>query len=65
MRHPGTDTIFPGPWWAREEQTAYVHVPLMTGTRVSHNPGILVFEDNPVSCVQADDNGNMSSALTS
>ena len=63
MKHPGTNTVFPGPWWGREEQTASVHVPLMFGTGVSHNPGKPVSEDNPVSCVQAGDNGNMSSTL--
>ena len=35
---------------------------LMTGTALSHNSGILDFVDNPVSCVQADGNGSMSSA---
>ena len=41
----------------------FVHVPLLTGTVVSHNFGILSSEDNPVSCVQAGGNGNMSFAL--
>ena len=38
-------------------------VPLMTRTEVSHDPGILASMDNPVSCVQADGNDNMSSFL--
>ena len=40
-------------------------VPLMTGTEVSHDPGILTSVDNPISYVQADGNDNMSSVLTS
>ena len=39
-------------------------VPLMTGTDVSHDPGILASVGNPVSCVQADGNDNMLSVLT-
>ena len=38
-------------------------VPLMIGTEVSHDFGILAFVDNPVSYVQADGNDNMSSVL--
>ena len=41
-----------------------VYIPLMIGTEVSHNSGILVFEDNPASGVQANGNGNMSPALS-
>ena len=40
-----------------------VHVPLMTGTAVSHIPRIPAFEGNSVSCVQANGNRNMSSTL--
>ena len=39
-------------------------VPLMTGTEVSHDLGILASVGNPVSYVQADGNDNMSSVLT-
>ena len=39
-------------------------VPLMTGTEVSHDSGILASVGNPVSNVQADGNDNMSSVLT-
>ena len=48
MQHLGTDTVFPGPWSGREEQTASVHVPLMTETIVFHNSGIPTSEGNPV-----------------
>ena len=48
----------------KEEQTESVHVPQMTGTRVSHNFGIPTSKDNFVSCVQVGGNGNMSSALS-
>ena len=40
-------------------------VPLKTETEVSHDLGILASVGNPVSCVQADGNDNMSSILTS
>ena len=42
----------------------FVHVPLMTGTEVSHSLGIPTFVDNPVSCAYVNGNGNMSSVLT-
>ena len=64
MQDPETDTGSPGPWWGKEEQTKSVHVPLMIGTRVSLNFGILASMDNTVSCVQAGGNGNMSSTLS-
>ena len=68
MQCLGTDTSSVGPWWGREEQTESVNVPPITGTRVSYNSGIYnsgisISEDNPVSCVQAGGNGNMSFAL--
>ena len=40
-------------------------VPLMTGTKVSHNLGIFASVGNLVSYVQADGNDNMSLVLTS
>ena len=40
-----------------------VHVLLMIGIAMSHNPGILASKGNFVSCVQADGSINMSSAL--
>ena len=48
MQRPETDTGSPGPWWGKEEQTEFVTIPLMTGTGVSHNSGILVSEVNLV-----------------
>ena len=47
MPHPGTDIGSPGPCWGKEEQTVPTHVPLMIGTEVSHNFGILAFVGNP------------------
>ena len=64
MPHSGTDTGSSGPCWGKKEHTASVHVPLMTGTMPSKNPGILASKGNPASYVQADGNGNMSSVLT-
>ena len=63
MQRLRTDTGSPGLWWGREEQTESVNVPPMTGIEVSHNSRIPAFEGNPVSCVQASGNKNMSSAL--
>ena len=51
MQCLGTDTGSPGPWWGREEQTESVNVPLMIGTKVSHNSRILTSKGNPVLCV--------------
>ena len=42
-----------------------VHVPLMTGTEVSHSLRIPASTGNLVSYVQANGNENMSSTLTS
>ena len=64
MLHSKADTGSFGPHWGEKEHTASVHVPLMTGTVPSQNPGILGFEENLASYVQADGNGNMSSILT-
>ena len=41
-----------------------VHVPLMTGTMLSHNPRIPTFEGNPASYVEADGSNNMSSVMS-
>ena len=51
MQHLVTNTDSPGPWWGKEEQVVSANISLMTGTRVSHNPGIPASEDNLVSCV--------------
>ena len=64
MQHHKTDTGSLIPWWGKEKQSEFVHVPLMIGTGVPHNSGIPTSEDNPVSCVQAGGKGNMSSALS-
>ena len=63
MQSLETDIGSLGPWWGKEEQIESANIPLMIRTGVSHNSGILVLKDNPVSSVQADGNRNMSSAL--
>ena len=63
MPHLEAETCSFGPYWGEKEQTASVHILLMTGTEVSHSPGILASAGNLVSYVQAYGNGNMSSAL--
>ena len=63
MQRLGTDIGSPGPWWGKEEKIESTNIPLMSGTGVSYNFGILANEDNPVSSVQASGNRNMSSAL--
>ena len=64
MQHPKTNVRSPDLYWDKKKHTVFVHVPLMTGTVVSHNTGIPAFEDNPASCVQADGSSNMSSILS-
>ena len=63
MQYPKTDTGSPSPWWDKEEQTESANVPLMTGTKVSHNFGILASKDNPISSVKVCGNRNISSTL--
>ena len=58
-----TDTVSPSPWWGKEEQSTSVYIPLMSGTKVSHNSRILASKDNPTLGVQADGNRNISPAL--
>ena len=53
MPRPRTDNGFPGLFYGKERQIVSVHVLLMIGTKVSHNPGIPASVGNPVSCVQA------------
>ena len=65
MQHLATNTFSPSPWWGKEEQTAFVYIPLMIGTEVSHNYGIPTSVDTPASSVQANGNGNMSPTLAS
>ena len=64
MQHPTTDIGSSDPCWDKEEQITSVHVLLTLETMVSRKFRILVFEGNPVSCVQTGDNGKPSSALT-
>ena len=63
MQHPRTGIGSLGPWWGREEQTESVKVPLMTGTKVSHNSWIPASKGNLVSCVKAGGNRNIFSFL--
>ena len=63
MQHLGTDTGSLSPCWGKNKHTMSVHVPLMTGTMPSKNPGIFASEGNPASYVQANGNGNMSLVL--
>ena len=65
MQRPEIDTGSLGPCWGREEQAESVNVPLMIRTEVSHNSRIPASKGNPVSCVQAGDNSNILSVLTS
>ena len=64
MQHPETDASSSGSHWGEKEQTVSTPIPLMTGTALSQNLGILASEGNPASYVQADGNNNMSSVLT-
>ena len=63
MQRPAIDTVSLSPWWGTGEQTASVYIPLMIGTEVSYNFGILASEDNHASSAQDDGNGDMSPAL--
>ena len=62
MPHTGTDTGSLGLYRGKERQTLSMHVPLMIGTEVSHNPGIFTSVGNPISCVEAGGSDRMSSA---
>ena len=64
MQHSEIDTGSSSPHWGKKEHTAFVRVPLMTRTEVSHSPEIPASEGNPISYVQANGNGNMSLILT-
>ena len=61
MQHSGTNTGPSGLYWGEKEQTVSELVPLVAGTTLSHNSGILASVDNLVSCAQADGNDSMSS----
>ena len=64
MPHPRTNTGSLSPCWGKERQTVFVHVPLIIGTKVSHNLGIPTSVGNPISCVQVGGSDSMSFALT-
>ena len=61
MQLPETDTGSSGLYWGVEEYTVSSHVLPLTRTRLSRNPGIPVFGENPSSYVRAVDNGNTPS----
>ena len=63
MQHLETDTVYLDPWRGREEQTASVHVPLITRIGMYHNLGIPAFKDNPASCVQVGGTRNILFSL--
>ena len=60
--HLEIDTDSPGLYWVKERQIVSMHVPLMIGIEVSHNPGISASMGNHISCVQAGGSDSMSSA---
>ena len=64
MQHPETGTGPSDPHQGEKEQTVSTSVPLMTGTKVSHIPGIPASMSNLVSHVWDDGNGNISLVLT-
>ena len=51
MLHPKADACSPGLYWGEKEHTVSTHVPLMTGTEVSHSLGIHASAGNLVSYV--------------
>ena len=63
QQHPRTDTGSSCPHWGEKKHTASVHVPLMTGIKVSCSPGIPASMANLVSYVRANGNENMSPIL--
>ena len=64
MLHSEADTGSFGPCWGKKERTVSMHVPLMTGTEVSHSLGIPASAGNLVSHVWANGSGTMSPDLT-
>ena len=61
MQLPDTETDSFGLYWDVEEYTVSSPVLPLTGTTLSRNPGIPIFEGNPFSCVWAAGNGNTPS----
>ena len=62
MQLPETDTSSSGLYWAVEEYIVSSHVPPLTGTVLSQNPGIPVSKGNPSSYVRAIGNSSTPSA---
>ena len=65
VQHLETNASPFDPHWGEKEQIVSALILLMIGTPLSHNSGIPASVDNPVSCAQADDNGRMSSSMSS
>ena len=63
VQHLGTDTSPLGPCRGKEERTAFMRVPLMIRTMVSHASSISASAGNPVYNAQAGGTGNMLFAL--
>ena len=61
MQYLETNTGPSGSHWGKKEQTVSVPIPLMIGTALSHNSGILASKGNPASYVQAVGSNNISS----
>ena len=59
VQYPALETSPFGPSWGKKEQTVFVDTPLVPETMVSHNFGIPASGGNPVSHVQAVDNGSI------
>ena len=64
VQHLGANTGSSSLHWGKKEHTASVHVPPITGIKVSCGLGIPASMGNLVSDVRAVGNGNMSSVLT-
>ena len=64
MSHSKANTGFSSPCWGKKELTVSECISLMIRTMVSHYSGNSAFMGNPISCAQADENGNISSVLT-
>ena len=59
MQYLATETGPSGPSWGKKEQTVSVDAPLMLEIMVFHNSRIPASRGNPVSHVQAADNGSI------
>ena len=59
VQYPVPETGPSSPLWGKKEQTVSVNAPLVPETVVSHNSWIPASRGNPVSHVQAADNGSI------